>query len=135
MDFGQYPPGCRLRRPPNFARRALPSAGRASTLMPGSAARASACPPSGVESKVPHTKEECMAMQPALGDVSCDLPDVETPNLTEAWLEVLARTYTFGFAVRAAPASGETFSARTSRWQLGSLALVHTVHDRGDGRR
>jgi AraC family transcriptional regulator, positive regulator of tynA and feaB len=76
-----------------------------------------------------------MAMQPALGDVSCDLRDVETPNLTEAWLEVLARTYTFGFAVRAAPASGETFSARTSRWQLGSLALVHTVHDRGDGRR
>jgi AraC family transcriptional regulator, positive regulator of tynA and feaB len=76
-----------------------------------------------------------MAMQPALGDVSCDLPDVETPNLTEAWLEVLARTYTFGFAVRAAPASGERFSAHTSRWQLGSLALVHTVHDRGDGRR
>jgi AraC family transcriptional regulator, positive regulator of tynA and feaB len=74
-------------------------------------------------------------MQPALGDVSCDLHEVETPNLTEGWLEVLARTYTFGFAVRAAPASGETFSARTARWQLGSLALVHTVHDRGDGRR
>jgi AraC-like DNA-binding protein len=31
--------------------------------------------------------------------------------------------------------SGEPFSARTSRWQLGSLALVQTVHDRGDGRR
>jgi AraC family transcriptional regulator, positive regulator of tynA and feaB len=76
-----------------------------------------------------------MAMQPALGDVSCDLRDVETANLTEGWLEVLARTYTFGFAVRAAPGSGETFSASTSRWQLGSLALVHTVHDRGDGRR
>lgn len=76
-----------------------------------------------------------MAMQPPLGDVSCDLRDVETVNLTEGWLEVLARTYTFGFAVRAVPASGETFSASTSRWQLGSLALVQTVHDRGDGRR
>jgi AraC family transcriptional activator of tynA and feaB len=76
-----------------------------------------------------------MAMQPALGDVTCELRDVETPNLTEGWLEVLARTYTFGFSVRAVPASGETFSASTSRWQLGSLALVHTVHDRGDGRR
>jgi AraC-like DNA-binding protein len=76
-----------------------------------------------------------MAMQAALGDVSCDLRDVETANLTEGWLEVLARTYTFGFAVRAAPASGETFSASTSRWQLGSLALVQTVHDRGEGRR
>ena len=74
-------------------------------------------------------------MQPALGDVSCDLRDVETANLTEGWLEVLARTYTFGFAVRAAPASGQKFSASTSRWQLGSLALVHTVHDHGDGRR
>ena len=74
-------------------------------------------------------------MQPALGDVSCDLRTVETANLTEGWREVLARTYTFGFAVRAAPASGETFSASTSRWQLGSIALVHTVHDRGDGRR
>jgi AraC family transcriptional regulator, positive regulator of tynA and feaB len=76
-----------------------------------------------------------MAMQPALGDVACDLRDVETANLTEGWFEVLARTYTFGFAVRAVPASGETFSASTSRWQLGSLALVHTVHDRGAGRR
>jgi AraC-like DNA-binding protein len=76
-----------------------------------------------------------MAMQPALGDVSCDLRDVETANLTEGWLEVLARTYTFGFAVRAVPASGETFSASTSRWQLGPLALVQTMHDRGDGRR
>jgi len=76
-----------------------------------------------------------MAIQPALGDVSCDLRDVETANLTEGWLEVLARTYTFGFAVRAGPASGETFSASTSRWQLGGLALVHTVHDRGEGRR
>ena len=76
-----------------------------------------------------------MAMQPALGDVSCDLRDVETANLTEGWREVLARTYTFGFAVRAAPASGETFSASTSRCQLGGLALVQTVHDRGDGRR
>src|SRR5215218_1223513 len=74
-------------------------------------------------------------MQPALGDVSCDLRDVETANLTEGWLEVLARTYTFGFAVRAGPSSGESFSASTSRWQLGSLALVHTVHDRGEGRR
>ena len=74
-------------------------------------------------------------MQPGLGDLSCDLRDVETANLTEAWLELLARTYTFGFAVRAAPASGEAFSASTSRWQLGSLGLVHTVHDRGDGRR
>jgi len=74
-------------------------------------------------------------MQPALGDVSCDLRTVETANPTEGWREVLARTYTFGFAVRAAPASGETFSASTSRWQLGSLALVHTVHDRGDGHR
>jgi len=64
-----------------------------------------------------------MAMQPALGDVSCELRDVETANLTEGWLEVLARTYTFGFAVRAGPTSGETFSASTSRWQLGSLAL------------
>jgi AraC family transcriptional regulator, positive regulator of tynA and feaB len=79
--------------------------------------------------------EEWMAMQPALGDVSCDLRDVETANLTEAWREVLARTYTFGFAVRAVPASGETFCARTSRWQLGNLALVHTVHDRGAGHR
>jgi len=76
-----------------------------------------------------------MAMQPALGDASCDLRDIETANLTEGWLELLARTYTFGFAVRAVPASGETFSACTSRWQLGSLALVQTVHDRGDGRR
>jgi AraC family transcriptional activator of tynA and feaB len=67
--------------------------------------------------------------------VSCDLRDVETANLTEGWLEVLARTYTFGFAVRAAPASGETFSASTSRWQLGNRALVQTMHDRGDGRR
>jgi AraC family transcriptional regulator, positive regulator of tynA and feaB len=74
-------------------------------------------------------------MQPALGDVSCDLRDVETRDLTEGWLEVLARTYTFGFAVSAVPAAGEVFSASTSRWQLGSLALVHTVHDRGDGRR
>ena len=74
-----------------------------------------------------------MAMQPALGDVCCDLRDVETANLTEGWREVLARTYTFGFAVRAVPASGEAFSASTSRWQLGSLALVQTVHDRGDG--
>ncbi len=76
-----------------------------------------------------------MAMQPALGDLSCDLRDIETANLTEGWREVLARTYTFGFSVRAAPKSGETFSASTSRWQLGSLALVQTVHDRGDGRR
>jgi AraC-like DNA-binding protein len=76
-----------------------------------------------------------MAMQPALGDVSCDLRGVETSNLTEGWLEVLARTYTFGFAVRAVPASDETFAARTSRWQLGTLGLVHTVHDGGDGRR
>jgi len=74
-------------------------------------------------------------MQPAIGDVSCDLRDVETANLTEGWLEVLARTYTFGFAVEPAPGSGEAFSASTSRWQLGSLALVQTVHDRGDGRR
>jgi AraC family transcriptional activator of tynA and feaB len=76
-----------------------------------------------------------VAIQPALGDVSCELRDVETANLTEGWREVLARTYTFGFAVRAVPASGEAFSASTSRWQLGSLALVHTVHDRGDGLR
>jgi AraC-like DNA-binding protein len=76
-----------------------------------------------------------MAIQPALGDVYCDLRDVETANLTEGWREVLARTYTFGFAVRAVPASGESFSASTSRWQLGGLALVHTAHDRGDGRR
>jgi hypothetical protein len=76
-----------------------------------------------------------MAMQRALGDVSCDLRDVETANLTEGWREVLARTYTVGFAVRAVPASGETFCARTSRWQLGNLALVHTVHDRGAGHR
>jgi AraC family transcriptional regulator, positive regulator of tynA and feaB len=76
-----------------------------------------------------------MAMQPALGDVSCELRDVETANLTEGWLEVLTRTYTFGFAVRADPASGERFSASTSRWQLGSLALVQTAHDRGEGRR
>ncbi len=74
-------------------------------------------------------------MRPALGDVSCDLRDVETVNLTEGWLEVLARTYTFGFSVRAVPASGETFSASTSRWQLGRLALVQTAHDRGEGRR
>ena len=76
-----------------------------------------------------------MATQPPLGDVSCDLRDVETANLTEGWRELLARTYTLGFAVQAAPASGEAFSASTSRWQLGSLALVHTVHHRGDGRR
>jgi len=74
-------------------------------------------------------------MQPALGDVSCDLHDVETANLTDGWREVLARTYTFAFAVQAAPGPGEAFSASTSRWQLGSLALVQTVHDRGDGRR
>ena len=74
-------------------------------------------------------------MQPALGDVSCDLRDVETANLTEGWREVLAQTYTFGFSVRAVPAPGEEFSASTSRWQLGSLALVRTVHDRGNGRR
>jgi AraC family transcriptional regulator, positive regulator of tynA and feaB len=76
-----------------------------------------------------------MAMQATLGDVSCDLRDVETANLTEGWREVLARTYTFAFAVRAVPESGEAFSASTSRWQLGSLALVQTVHDRGSGRR
>lgn len=74
-------------------------------------------------------------MQPALGDVACDLRDVETPNVTEGWFELLARTYTFGFAVRAVPASGETFFASTSRWQLGGVALVQTTHDRGDGRR
>lgn len=74
-------------------------------------------------------------MQSALGDVSCDLRDVETSNLTEGWRGVLARTYTFGFAVEAVPASGEAFSASTSRWQLGSLALVQTVHDRGNGSR
>jgi AraC family transcriptional regulator, positive regulator of tynA and feaB len=76
-----------------------------------------------------------MAVPRCLGDVSCDLRDVETANLTEGWREVLARTYTFGFAVRAVPASGETFCARTSRWQLGDLALVHTVHDRGAPHR
>ena len=76
-----------------------------------------------------------MAVPPAFGDVSCDLSDVETANLTEGWREVLARTYTFGFAVRAVPATGEPFSASTSRWQIGSLAVVHTAHDRGDGRR
>jgi AraC family transcriptional regulator, positive regulator of tynA and feaB len=76
-----------------------------------------------------------MAMQPALGDVSCDLHDVETANLTDGWREVLARTYTFAFAVQASPEPGEGFSASTSRWQLGSLALVQTVHDRADGRR
>jgi AraC family transcriptional regulator, positive regulator of tynA and feaB len=92
-------------------------------------------PAIGVEAKVRRAKEEWVVMQPALGDVSCELRDVETANLTEGWREVLARTYTFGFAVRAVPASGESFSASTSRWQLGSLALVHTVHDRGDGRR
>jgi len=74
-------------------------------------------------------------MQPALGDVSCDLHEVETANLTDGWREVLARTYTFGFAVQAAPRPGEAFSASTSRRQLGGLALVQTVHDRGDGRR
>jgi AraC family transcriptional regulator, positive regulator of tynA and feaB len=74
-------------------------------------------------------------MQPTLGDLSCDLRDVETANLTEGWREVLARTYTFGFAVRPIPAAGETFCARTSRWQMGNLALVHTVHDRGAGHR
>ena len=76
-----------------------------------------------------------MTMQPRAGDLSCDLRDVDTDNLTEGWLEVLARTYTFGFSVRAAPVSGEPFSASTSRWQLGSVALVRTTHDRGDGRR
>lgn len=76
-----------------------------------------------------------MPIQPALGDVSCDLRDVETANLTEGWRELLARTYTFGFEVRAVPESGEAFTASTSRWQLGGLALVHTTHDRGDGRR
>jgi AraC family transcriptional regulator, positive regulator of tynA and feaB len=76
-----------------------------------------------------------MTMQPPIGDVFCDLRELETANLTEGWREVLARTYTFGFAVQAAPSSGEAFSARTSRWQLGNLALVRTVHDRGDGRR
>jgi AraC-like DNA-binding protein len=76
-----------------------------------------------------------MAMQLPLGDVSCDLREVDTADLTEGWRELLARTYTFGFAVQAAPSSGEAFSASTSRWQLGKLALVRTVHDRGDGRR
>jgi len=74
-------------------------------------------------------------MQPALGDLSCDLRDIETANLTEGWREVLERTYTFGFSVRAAPQSGETFFASTSRWQLGDLALVQTAHERGDGCR
>ena len=74
-------------------------------------------------------------MQPASGDVSCDLRDVETASFTEGWREVLARTYTFGFSVHATPVPGESFSARTTRWQLGSLALVQTAHDRGDGRR
>jgi AraC-like DNA-binding protein len=91
--------------------------------------------PAAMTAKVPATKEVSMVMQPPVGDVSCDLRDVDTENLTEGWLEVLARTYTFGFSVRAAPVSGEAFSAKTSRWQLGSLALVETVHDRGDGRR
>jgi AraC family transcriptional activator of tynA and feaB len=89
----------------------------------------------GVGANLIRGKAEWMAMQPVLGDVSCDLRDVETSNLTEGWREVLARTYTFGFAVEAVPASGEAFSASTSRWPLGSLALVQTVHDRGDGRR
>jgi AraC-like DNA-binding protein len=80
-------------------------------------------------------REERRLVQTALGDVSCELNDVETANLTEGWREVLARTYTFGFAVRAVPTSGEPFSASTWRWQLGSGALVQTVHDRGEGRR
>jgi AraC family transcriptional regulator, positive regulator of tynA and feaB len=76
-----------------------------------------------------------MAMQRPLGDVSCDLRELDTADLTEGWRELLARTYTFGFAVQAAPRAGEAFSASTSRWPLGKLALVRTVHDRGDGRR
>jgi AraC family transcriptional regulator, positive regulator of tynA and feaB len=76
-----------------------------------------------------------MAMPRPLGDVSCDLRELETADLTEGWRELLARTYTFGFAVHAAPSPGEAFSATTSRWQLGELALVRTVHDRGAGRR
>ena len=46
-------------------------------------------------------------MQPASGDVSCDLRDVETASFTEGWREVLARTYTFGFSVHATPVPGE----------------------------
>jgi AraC-like DNA-binding protein len=73
--------------------------------------------------------------QAACGDVSCDLRDAETANITEGWREVLARTYTVAFDVRPAPAPGETFAASATRWPLGTLALVRTTHGRGAGRR
>ena len=76
-----------------------------------------------------------MSTQAAAGDVSCDLRDVATADITEGFREVLARTYGVAFDVRAAPASGETFVARAYRWPLGSLALVRTAHGRGAGRR
>jgi AraC-like DNA-binding protein len=76
-----------------------------------------------------------MSTQAACGDVSCNLRDVETADITEGFREVLARTYGVAFDVRPAPASGETFAARASRWPLGSLALVRTTHSRGTGRR
>jgi AraC family transcriptional regulator, positive regulator of tynA and feaB len=71
----------------------------------------------------------------ACGDVSCDLRDVEAANITEAWREVLARTYGVEFDTRPALGSGETFAARASRWRLGTLALVRTTHGPGAGRR
>jgi AraC family transcriptional regulator, positive regulator of tynA and feaB len=76
-----------------------------------------------------------VSTQTACGDVTCQLQDVQTADITEGWREVLSRTYGVAFDARPAPAFGEKFAAQASRWPLGTLALVRTTHGPGAGRR
>jgi AraC-like DNA-binding protein len=76
-----------------------------------------------------------MSAQAIAGDLTCDLRDVATRDVTEGWREVLARTYSVPFDVRASATSGEPFTATASRWTLGEIALVRTSHGPGTGRR
>ena len=76
-----------------------------------------------------------MSSRAASGDLSCDLREVDTLDLTEAWRELLERTYLIPFDVRPSPRPGDTFDARTWRYQLGELTLVRTLHGAGLGRR
>jgi len=76
-----------------------------------------------------------MSDQATCGDVWCDLRGVDAAGVTEGWREGLARAYGIAFDVRPGPAPGEPFAARAARWSLGSVALVHTAHGPGVGRR
>jgi hypothetical protein len=71
-----------------------------------------------VAAKVPRAKEEWVALQPALGDVSCDLRDVETAKLTEGWLELTAGRFAM-LDMLIPPAVGRRCTGTTSRSASG----------------